>query len=174
MYDSYTVRRHVIRFERCDKNYVSVRKNERIQYNGKIRCVTVPNGSLYVRRNGVRVWCGNSSSQLMISAVENWYYRNLVGRRSPQGTRFVMIGRRWDENDLYGRLRKAGDWLVMELSALQESDEDPLNLFYEAYIPAGLSCVFNNYKPLDKVEQVKIVYGVEDKKTPKFFWPGQN
>ena len=44
-------------------------------------------------------------------------------------------------------------------------DEDPLNLFYEAYIPAGLSCVFNNYKPLDKVEQVKIVYGVEDKKT---------
>jgi hypothetical protein len=29
-------------------------------YDGMIHCVTVPNGTLYVRRNGVPAWCGNS------------------------------------------------------------------------------------------------------------------
>jgi thymidylate synthase (FAD) len=30
------------------------------RYTGRIYCVTVPNGTLYVRRNGVPAWCGNS------------------------------------------------------------------------------------------------------------------
>ena len=29
-------------------------------YRGRIYCVTVPNGTLYVRRNGKPLWCGNS------------------------------------------------------------------------------------------------------------------
>lgn len=31
-----------------------------MDWKGKIYCVTVPNGTLYVRRNGIPVWCGNS------------------------------------------------------------------------------------------------------------------
>lgn len=31
-----------------------------VNYRGKIYCVTVPNGTLYVRRNGKPAWCGNS------------------------------------------------------------------------------------------------------------------
>jgi replicative DNA helicase Mcm len=31
-----------------------------VDYNGTIHCVTVPNGILYVRRNGKAVWCGNT------------------------------------------------------------------------------------------------------------------
>jgi len=30
------------------------------QYSGTVHCVTVPNGTLYVRRNGKPLWCGNS------------------------------------------------------------------------------------------------------------------
>jgi thymidylate synthase (FAD) len=30
------------------------------KYSGKVYCVTVPNGTLYVRRNGKPCWCGNS------------------------------------------------------------------------------------------------------------------
>jgi len=30
------------------------------EYSGTIHCVTVPNGTLYVRRNGKPLWCGNS------------------------------------------------------------------------------------------------------------------
>ena len=36
-----------------------------VDYNGKVYCVTVPNHTLFVRRNGVAVWCGNCSHQLV-------------------------------------------------------------------------------------------------------------
>jgi thymidylate synthase (FAD) len=31
-----------------------------VHYEGDIHCVTVPNGTLYVRRNGKPMWCGNT------------------------------------------------------------------------------------------------------------------
>jgi hypothetical protein len=33
---------------------------EKVKYQGKVYCVTVPNGIIYVRRNGKGVWTGNS------------------------------------------------------------------------------------------------------------------
>ena len=33
---------------------------EKGRYKGKIGCVSVPNGTLYVRRNGKAAWCGNT------------------------------------------------------------------------------------------------------------------
>lgn len=33
---------------------------QRVPYTGNVYCVTVPNGTLYVRRNGYPMWCGNS------------------------------------------------------------------------------------------------------------------
>jgi hypothetical protein len=35
----------------------------KVQYDGKIHCVSVPNGVVYVRRNGWPIWCGNSLLQ---------------------------------------------------------------------------------------------------------------
>jgi len=32
----------------------------KVPYRGKVYCVTVPNGLLYVRRDGKATWCGNS------------------------------------------------------------------------------------------------------------------
>lgn len=46
--------------------------DEWIDYNGRIYCVEVPNHTLYVRRNGKAVWCGNTGS-IMVAA--------LIGRR---------------------------------------------------------------------------------------------
>jgi replicative DNA helicase Mcm len=31
-----------------------------IDYNGKVYCVEVPNHIIYIRRNGIPIWCGNS------------------------------------------------------------------------------------------------------------------
>lgn len=31
-----------------------------VDYQGEVHCVTVPNGTLYVRRNGKPMWCGNT------------------------------------------------------------------------------------------------------------------
>lgn len=37
-----------------------IRQVRTIHYDGQIHCVTVPNGTLYVRRNGKPCWCGNT------------------------------------------------------------------------------------------------------------------
>jgi len=36
------------------------KQDELIEYHGRVYCVTVPNGTLYVRRNGIPVWSGNT------------------------------------------------------------------------------------------------------------------
>lgn len=38
---------------------------ENIHYNGYVYCVNVKNHIIYVRRNGVAVWCGNCAEQIM-------------------------------------------------------------------------------------------------------------
>lgn len=37
------------------------------EYHGTVHCVTVPNGIVYVRRNGRAVWCGNTVPAVYIS-----------------------------------------------------------------------------------------------------------
>ena len=41
------------------KNYVFPKDIKYIDYKGKVYCVTVPNGIIMVRRNGISMWCGN-------------------------------------------------------------------------------------------------------------------
>lgn len=49
-----------------------------VKYVGKIYCATVPNGILYVRRNGRPVWCGNSHEQ--VRHRTGWAYSQLSTR----------------------------------------------------------------------------------------------
>jgi PHP family Zn ribbon phosphoesterase len=42
-----------------------------VNFAGKVYCVTVPNHVIYVRRNGIPVWCGNSDPQM------NWRLSSL-------------------------------------------------------------------------------------------------
>jgi len=44
-------------------------KAEKFQYDGTIHCVTVPNGIVYVRRDGNSTWCGNSSFEKMLNEL---------------------------------------------------------------------------------------------------------
>ena len=55
---------------------IGVHKSEKTQikmkkelYNGKVFCVTVPNTTLYVRRNGKPAWCGNSGGTFLSSGL---------------------------------------------------------------------------------------------------------
>ena len=48
---------HLVRFNKSLTRRVSI---SRVNYTGKVHCVTVPNGVIYVRENGSPVWCGNS------------------------------------------------------------------------------------------------------------------
>ena len=58
-------------------------------YNDKVYCVTVPNHTLFVRRNGIAVWCGNCSHQLV---------RHRHCTFSQQSQRYVEI--KEDYNDI--------------------------------------------------------------------------
>jgi PHP family Zn ribbon phosphoesterase len=42
-----------------------------VDFDGEVYCVSVPNRTLYVRRNGIPVWCGNSDPEM------NWRIREL-------------------------------------------------------------------------------------------------
>ena len=67
------IKGRLVRAENCVPNYVvSVRDTESmlvsaspVPYSGKIRCVSVPNEFLYVRRNGKPAWCGNTIKPLL-------------------------------------------------------------------------------------------------------------
>lgn len=41
----------------------------RVQYTGPIYCVTVPNGIVYVRRNGMPAWSGNSPVEQLVMMI---------------------------------------------------------------------------------------------------------
>jgi len=53
-----------------NKNYIE----SWIDFEGKVYCVSVPNKVIYVRRNGIPVWCGNSDPEM------NWKIKELENR----------------------------------------------------------------------------------------------
>lgn len=69
----------VILAENCKQGWVvSLRttkyqsfSTESVHYSGKVYCVSVPNEVLYVRRNGLPVWCGNTV-QPVIEVLAPW------------------------------------------------------------------------------------------------------
>lgn len=66
----YTVNKQVT------DNYCIQNKNITDElYDGKIYCVTVPNGTLYVRRNGKATWCGNSTMHTLVKQIKNMKFR---------------------------------------------------------------------------------------------------
>lgn len=54
---------------RKSKSYVE----DFVNYNGMVYCVTVPYHTLFVKRNGKGVWCGNSLRLYDFGAPEEWF-----------------------------------------------------------------------------------------------------
>lgn len=52
--------------------------SKEVDYEGKIYCATVPNGILYVRRNGIPCWCGNSPLEHQLMARDDRAARGCV------------------------------------------------------------------------------------------------
>jgi hypothetical protein len=139
----------------------------------------------------------NSSTADACAKVVAKYTTMLVGRADPQGARFILAGRRWSVNDLYGVLERGGDWVTLRLPAERPGSRW---LWHDIYVPdctfdgQPYDCVFTDgycllgdgtmYKahtgrlpprsPLGKtktaVSKLKWPYG-EDPKGQGFFWP---
>lgn len=109
----------------------------------------------------------NTLSLELVDKLEDWYYNTLLGRQNPEGSRIIIVGRRWLTNDVYGRLKDSENWLVMILPVLQDTiDSD--ELFYDVIIPPNLSCIFNDFKASTDVEEIRVVYGHHES---HFYWP---
>ena len=69
------------------RNHEVVIKNEKhltkTIYDGHVYCVEVPNHTLFVRRNGLAIWCGNCSHQLV---------RHRIASYSQKSQRYVKEG----------------------------------------------------------------------------------
>lgn len=81
----------------------------------------------------------NSTNIDQCVKVRETYYNTLMGRADPQGCRFVLAGRRWHEEDIYGHLRQSGEWVVLELPAERANSRE---LYYDVTVPDGLECCY--------------------------------
>jgi len=81
---------------------------ERSRYTGMVRCVSVPNEVLYVRRNGSPVWCGNTAPTGSQVRAILWRY----------------IGRAHRKGRLPGRVNQTEWWIGDEIVAFGRKPAD--------------------------------------------------
>ncbi|MEO5774998.1 MAG: Hint domain-containing protein [Sphingomicrobium sp.] len=83
---------------------VSNWRTENVDYTGKVYCVSVPNESLYVRRNGKPAWCGNTICAFpafpqavitMANVPLPETSADTAGQMSPDGPLAVAAGAGW-------------------------------------------------------------------------------
>lgn len=100
------------------------------QHRGGLRAAGVGGGiSGYPARLGIiddpfKDW-EDAQSQTMRERAWNWYNSTFYSRIAEDGA-IIVIGTRWHEDDLIGRLiqREADEWLVIRLPALAEPQEE--------------------------------------------------
>lgn len=91
---------HSDKFSKPEVNrYVGAKtRSEWIDWSGMVYCVAVPNNTLYVRRNGYAVWCGNSvlehaTINVFFFNVSRVFTHELVRHRA--GTAFSQVSGRY-------------------------------------------------------------------------------
>lgn len=84
----------------------------------------------------------NASSTEACMDVRAWYYRQMIGRADPNGCKFILAGRRWHEDDLYGHFSDGGEWVHMNLPAQRDQETE---LYWDITLPKGLRCCFTDY-----------------------------
>ena len=104
------------------------------------------------------------------------YYTTVIGRGDPRGVRYVLAGRRWAKDDLYGHLLESGEWTVLHLPAIRPGSK---LLWYDVTVPRGQENVFTEMLvPLPESQQnsgapylkYRAAYG-GDPTGQGFYWP---
>ena len=88
----------------------------RVAYDGIVHCATVPNGTLYVRRNGKPMWSGNSpfehvQATFMVSApvfVAREWHRHRTQSYNEMSSRYTILKPRFYAPDYDRPLRQVG------------------------------------------------------------------
>lgn len=114
----------------------------------------------------------NTSTSKQCDSVTKVYYSTILGRAKPSGCKFVLAGRRWREDDLYGRLERSGEWVTMKLPVERKGAKqlywdvvmapDVVNIFSEEFKP--------DFQDKEGMMHYKVPYAI-DPKGQGFFWP---
>jgi hypothetical protein len=83
----------------------------------------------------------NSNTTEACAQVVGTYASQLVGRADARGARFILAGRRWHVDDLYGQLGESEQWVVMTLPAERPNSK---RLWFDITVPDHLECVFTD------------------------------
>jgi hypothetical protein len=118
----------------------------------------------------------NSSSPESRQEVKNVYFNTLLGRADPRGVRRIAVGRWWASDDIYQEWISSGDWVVLSLPATRPGNT---RLWYDAFVPKNLECVFSEEGELDPDQDLdslytryRVYYGAVDAARKGFYWPG--
>lgn len=109
----------------------------------------------------------NAGSIDQCDKVWDVWFNTIVGRADPRGARYVVAGRRWNEHDIYSRMMKTGEWVVLELPAEREGTRD---LWVDVTIPDGMICCFNdpeNPLPFERLGERSGVGGKTERLIPR-------
>lgn len=94
----------------------------------------------------------NSETVEQCASVVRKYYNTILGRADPMGARFIIAGRRWNEEDIYGHLRQGdNEWVTMTLPAERSGKS---RLYFDIDIPDDFDCVFNDGMVVCKDDKV--------------------
>ncbi len=86
----------------------------------------------------------NSSTADQCERIARKYAMTIVGRANPTGARFIMAGRRWNVDDVYGQLKgENSDWVIIEIPHERPGSE---RLYADIFVPDGLECVFTDHQ----------------------------
>ena len=85
----------------------------------------------------------NAATPAQREKVRQTYFNTLIGRADPAGSRMIIVGRRWAEDDLYGFLMGLGEFVVLRLPAERAGES---LLYWDVFVPDGLQCVFTDAK----------------------------
>lgn len=133
-------------------------KASKVPYSGWIRCISVPNEILYVRRNGKPAWCGNTIAPLV--TVDGFtprppapaYYQVLYGIPAFLLTTddliyapFNRVMRGPTEFSLYGY--PPVEFVLLAINQLLRSEQWQLDFFTQGSIPDAIAGVPSSWSP---------------------------
>jgi len=106
-------------------------KAKKVDYSGMIHCVSVPNGIVYVRRNGKPSWCGNSEFEKLINILAvYWAKHSHFEDRTYDVVHYGMLHSGWSKLRWNSRLNGGlGDMELVGIApwniALASGTNDP-------------------------------------------------
>lgn len=100
----------------CTKPLVVPKRQKWVDYTGKVYCVEVPNHVIYVRRNGIPMWCGNSTHKYDLMLVNT----QIIRACSKPGVVFRMCG-----------YTKGGKTIILDEHGKAVKEEDTENSVWD-------------------------------------------